>query len=330
MSCYAYLVYGLHIASNQPVDGLPLQPIAKSVDVKLKILGPGPWHFDPIPDELLLNGIKRDGEQWHSLQIWRGEDALHVRYQLTGEQVDFAISPAGDHVQVIWSHNFPADDVPAFLLGPVIGCVLRLRGVLALHAGVVAVGDEAIAIIGDKGAGKSTLIGEFARQGFPILSDDVAPLFVQDNQILAHPGYPRLRLWPETLSFLGIPFHGLPKVESIFSKRYVDLSTSLEAADWRFINLPHPVKRIYWLAPRGESDGKNGAETPAIAPVAGQEKLNLLLQNCYVDYVLDQAGRTQQFRQLIQLASYLPIYRVSCPDDLTLLPNCVAALSALP
>lgn len=320
MTNYSYFVYGLHIAANQPVTGLPIHSFDKPPDLHLEIQGPGQWRFEPIPAKLLLNGVKRQEDQWHSLKVWLDEDALHVRYQLTGEEVDFAISAAGDRVLVRWSEKFPADDVPAFFLGPVIGCVLRLRGMLALHAGVVAVEDGAVAIIGAKGAGKSTLISEFARQGYPILSDDVAPLFSHNGRFWVHPGYPRLRLWPSTLQWLNVFHADLPKVESIFDKRYFELSTDRADGPWRFAERPLPLAAIYLL-----SDFHVDSDV-SITSIPGSKRLHLLLQNCYADYILDQQERREQFEKLAKLSTHTPLYSVRRPQNLDLVSDTCAAI----
>lgn len=320
MTTYSYFVYGLGINANQPVAGLPIHPLAGPPDVNLEIQGPGNWQFGPIPSDLLLDGVKRQGEQWHSLKVWRDDSLLYVRYQLTGEEVDFAISLAGNHVQVRWSQNFPEDDVPAFFLGPVIGCLLRLRRVLALHAGVVAVDDKAVAFIGAKGAGKSTLISEFARQGYPILSDDVAPLFSHNSQFWVHQGYPRLRLWPATLQWLRVFHSDLPRVESIFEKRYFELSTGLADGPWRFADEPLPLSAIYLL------DDYQVEADVSFKSIPGSNRLHLLLQNCYADYILDQQERREQFETLAKLSIHTPLYSVHRPQNLDSVGDTCAAI----
>ncbi len=320
MSPYQYFVYGLRISTSQPVNGLPRRPFDGPPDVRLEIRGPGAWTFAPIPDDLPLDGVKRMGEQWHSLKVWQAGETVHVRYMLNGEQVDFAISAAGNRVRVIWSKDFPADDVPAFFLGPVIGCVLRLRGVVALHAGVVAIGDVAIAVLGDKGAGKSTLVGALAQQGFPVLSDDVAPLFERGEQFWVHPGYPRLRLWPATAEWLGIFSLNLPRVESIFEKRYFDLTVDPSANEWRFCEKSCPLAAAYML------DTPQDGIPVELSQESAVSGLNTLLRNTYADYVLGQSERLQQFMLLVQLASQIPIRRIHRPDNLQQLPQICAAI----
>lgn len=310
MTEFRYNVYGLSLASDRPIAGLPGVTTTTEPDVRITVAGPTDASFSAAPDTLLFNGVKAVGQQSHSLRVWASGDTLAVRYALQGEQIAFLIGPEGRSVHVAWSPDFPRDDMPAFLLGPVIGCVLRSRGVLALHAGCVAVGDGAIAIVGEKGAGKSTLVGTFARAGYPILSDDVAPIWLCQGQPYVQPGFPRLRLWPNTLNWLGLDYEVLPRVESIFEKRYLDLDTRQDAVAWRFCHQPRRLLAVYHLLPRSD------ASPFCITPVEGAHALNTLLTNSYADYVLDRVGRLSQFRSMARLERPVQVRAVQATQDI--------------
>ncbi|WP_414623449.1 hypothetical protein [Calothrix sp. CCY 0018] len=88
------------------------------------------------------------------------------------------------------------------VFGCVIGTALRLQGKLCLHSSVIKVDNCAIAIIGEKGAGKSTTAAALAKQGYPILADDIAVLTDCGDSFLVQPGYPRLRLWKSAVNQL--------------------------------------------------------------------------------------------------------------------------------
>jgi dephospho-CoA kinase len=53
---------------------------------------------------------------------------------------------------------------------------MLLRGVVCLHASAVAIGDEAIALLGPAGSGKSTTAAAFAERGYSVLAEDVVTL----------------------------------------------------------------------------------------------------------------------------------------------------------
>src|SRR4029077_10951164 len=88
----------------------------------------------------------------------------------------FAVDRTGCEVYADWAENYTLEDACTYLLGPVIAFVLRLRGVICLHASAVIVDGRAIALFGLAGAGKSTTVAACALRGFSVLSDDVAVL----------------------------------------------------------------------------------------------------------------------------------------------------------
>jgi len=57
---------------------------------------------------------------------------------------------------------------------PVLGLLLRCKGVTCLHASAVSFGEHSVAFVGPAGAGKSTTAATFARQGYGVISDDIA------------------------------------------------------------------------------------------------------------------------------------------------------------
>ncbi|MFD2239261.1 serine kinase [Aureimonas populi] len=62
------------------------------------------------------------------------------------------------------------------LLGPVLALLLHRRGRLVLHASAVEIEGRAVVLMGDKGAGKSTLAGALVSAGHRLLTDDVLVL----------------------------------------------------------------------------------------------------------------------------------------------------------
>ncbi len=79
-------------------------------------------------------------------------------------------------------------------------------GHVALHAGSVAVDGGALLIVGDKFAGKSTLVGALALAGHDVLADDVS---VATGAFLA-PGPRLVDLRPDGAALLGVTARTLP------------------------------------------------------------------------------------------------------------------------
>jgi serine kinase of HPr protein (carbohydrate metabolism regulator) len=73
-----------------------------------------------------------------------------------------------------------------------------------LHASAVVIRDQVIAIIGDKGSGKSSTAAALCAQGYPLLTDDLLAIrYNQKNQPVAISGFPQLKIRPDTGEALG-------------------------------------------------------------------------------------------------------------------------------
>ena len=170
-------VYGLGLALNTPIEALRALPPALRVDVRL-LLGSMP--------PALENRSVANSEQWYrSPEVGiNGRPTLRLArvpslgyYSMSYDDgTTFVIDEAATTVWASWPSSATLEDTAAYLLGPVLGFLLRLRGVTCIHASAVCVGDTAIMLVGRTGSGKSSLAAAFAQMGFAVLADDIAAL----------------------------------------------------------------------------------------------------------------------------------------------------------
>jgi hypothetical protein len=223
-----------------------------------------------------------------------------------GDGTRFLVNRRGSEIWATWPDSLTLDDTLTYLLGPVLGFVLRLRGITCLHASAVAVGDRAIALMGPASAGKSTTAAAFAQMGFPVLADDIVALSERDEIFEVQPAYPQLRLWPESV----VRFYGaadaLPRLTPTWDKRALDLTQN----GCRFLEQALPLAAIYLLAERSTD------VAPRTEGLAGREALLTLVANTYVGYLLDAAMRGQEFASLARLVSGVQVRRIVPADDL--------------
>jgi hypothetical protein len=220
--------------------------------------------------------------------------------------VRFAVERRGREVWGDWPENYTLEDACTYLLGPVIGFVLRLRGMTCLHASAVAVGKHAIALVGLPGAGKSTAAAAFARCGFSVIADDVVALTDNGENFLVQPGYPRVNLWPDSVRSLFGSEEALPQITPTWDKRYMALGDN----GLGFAAKALPLGAIYFLGER-----ELALAAPIVEEVAGGNALAGLVANTYVNYLLDRDMRSREFDVLGRVVDGIPIRRVRPQAD---------------
>ena len=210
----------------------------------------------------------------------------------------FAVERQGREVWADWPENYTLEDACTYLFGPVMGFVLRLRGVVCLHASAIAIGDRAIALAGPAGSGKSTTAAAFARCGFPVISDDVVALADKGDYFLVQPGYPRVNLWPDSVHALFGSENALPRITPTWEKRYLALGQKSRP----FASEPFSLGAVYIL---GERQARPSA--PTIQKISSSDAFMTLIGNTYVNYLLDRKMRSREFDVLSRVVAAVPV-----------------------
>lgn len=306
-----YALFGLHLQSDLPLPGI--QPVATSSvpDVRVQLVGPSakipadhdgpPWYVSPhlADDHVPL------------LRMWRPGAGRYYRL-LYADGTEFRVAASGDHVWGTWREPYCLEDLATYLLGPVLGFVLRIRGVICLHASAVTIHGRAVAFVGHPGAGKSTTAAALARRGFPVLADDAVALRPAGDAILVESAYPGLRLWPDAVEALYGTGYTLPRLTPNWDKRHLDLTTN----GYRFQAQALPLGAVYLL-----EDRRPFPEPPAAEPVTGQAALLRLVAQTYTNYMLDRQMRAREFALLGRLAHTVPLRLLFPPAEAARLPE---------
>jgi hypothetical protein len=316
---HLHTAFGIVFRSNRAIPGLPRARTGGRDGVRVHLGrmprwlpaesgGAAPW----APAALNLESVGPV-----RVDALRGGAWLRLAY---ADGTRFVLDRAGTELWAAWEGS--AEDAATYLLGPVLGLLLRLRGVLALHASVVAANGRAAALAGPGGAGKSTAAAAFARAGHRVLADDVAALDERGGGFTVVPAYPQLRLWPESAAALYGDAHALPRLAPGWEKRGVGLSGGA------FQAAPLPLAAVYLLAPR------EAADVPRIEAMAPAAALLELAAHTFAGALLDAPLRRGEFEALSRLVRAVPVRRLvadDAPGGLGALVAAVAAdLGALP
>lgn len=233
----------------------------------------------------------------------------------------FAIDAEGSQILGVWPSPLTLNDTAPFVTGPMLGFLLRRRGITCLHASVVELAPgQAVAFVGPAGAGKSTLAAAFAEQGTPVVSDDIAALEDGGTHFSVLPAHPGIRLWsPSVEALYGTP-DALPLIapdDPSWPKRYL----TLDAPHHRFQQSPVPLALIYLIGAR-----EAGRTETLFDESTGTEALLYLMRNVYMRNPPDKQMMAHDFDRLSRVADHVPVRWLGPPESLTQLDSLLASI----
>ena len=294
---YRCSIYGLGVIANSTIPGVPASPLA-SVDVRITFGFLPAWLPEVGPKQIEPSFVAEYTDECGTpaLRVFRLLDGKYYRF-CYADRTEFIVNDK--EIWAKWSEPLTIEDTATYLLGPVMGFVLLLRGLVCLHASAIAIGDEAIALAGPAGSGKSTTAAAFANQGFSVLAEDVVTLDDRGGQFLIRPAYPCIRLWPPAVKALYGNETQLPKLTPNWEKCYLDLGE-------RFVRKPLPLAAIYLLGERSDD-----RDAPFIESLDPAEGLMSLVANTYATKLMEKEMRAREFELLTRVLNNVPLRRVT-------------------
>ena len=298
-----YRIYGLNLSSDSLIPGLQEETnFSAATDVCVELCAEPDWVRDALQlPSSVLQYIAACPET---------KDPAFVLTSL-GERQFFQLAysdgtrfVANGEATKIWGtagNSQTVDDLATYFLGPVMGFILRRRGIMALHASALCIDGKAIVLAGEAGSGKSTTAAALALRGASVLCEDIAAIEERDENFTVEAGHTRVCLWPESVEMLMGRPDALPLLAPNWEKCYLPLDggrASLERQS-------QPLAAIYVLSPR-----EAATDAPRIEEVSGHEVLLDLVQNTYMNWILDRSQRAAEFEVLARLVSRIPVRRV--------------------
>ena len=167
------------------------------------------------------------------------------------------------------------DEIRLFLLGTCMGALLMQRKIIPLHGSAIEIDGKAYAILGDCGAGKSTLAKAFLNRGYKLLADDItAVTFSNKQEPLVIPGYPQQKLWMESLNNF--------QLESNQFNPLVDRGKKFSVpAVSQFVNEKLPLAGIYELF-------ITDSDEITITPVRNMDRFHTVFNQTFRNYFLEE------------------------------------------
>jgi len=304
-----YFVFGLHLHSNLPLPGV--NPVHSSIETPEVVLHLGlrPYSDEENSrrsEELTYLSADTNAAGEPALRIFKVDQGAFVRLAYE-DGTQFWLDGKQENIWATWPPASCIENTASYLLGPILGLVLRLRGVTCLHASAVAFENRCVAFVGQTGAGKSTTAAAFARQGYGVISDDIVALVEREGALHVMPAYPHLCLWPESVRMLYDSPEALPRLMPDWDKRRLTLGDE----GTRFESRCLPLGAIYILSERRPNPA------PYVEVIRPQSGFLALVADTYANKILDREMRAREFAVLGRLVTTVPIRQVYPHEDPT-------------
>jgi hypothetical protein len=179
----------------------------------------------PLPDVTLcqvktVRNVKAPyfaGENWQSNQH---EFAMQVEgvgdfYVCNGSEVEVAPVPEAD-----------PEWVNIYLNGQILAALMHQRKIINFHASSFIYKDKGILLLGETGAGKSSLTAAFTLDGAGFLSDDFTPVIFEEGKPSIWPVYKKIKLRENTVQQLQIKKELVKDVENVTGKYFLDVENA--------------------------------------------------------------------------------------------------------
>ncbi|URT70232.1 aldolase [Cytobacillus firmus] len=278
-----YRAFGLNIQSEIPLPELP-------------ILTNSSEEFDTV---IQLRDLK---------ELWNKEPEPNCYFKVSENSVLFQIPDTaiflvenGERIIVSPRDGASEDKIRLYVLGTCMGALLMQRKILPLHGSAIAIKGRAYAIVGDAGAGKSTLASAFLNKGYQLLSDDVIPIALsKENIAMVTPAYPQQKLWQESITAFGME---PTKYKPIFERetKYAVPVTS------RFSSESIPLSGVIELV-------KTDSNEIELIPLSGLQRIYTLFNHTYRNFLIDRLGlREWHFSLTSNLANKIEHYQLQRP-----------------
>lgn len=300
-SRFAYTVYGVNISSEIRLADLRSSASGSDADVTISEIVPERVIKEmKAPERFERQGCVVHMSPEASLYEWKGLARGLVRH---GKEILLDPDPGVD-----------PEDLAPLVVGALLGILLSHRGALVLHGSFVMVGGRGFGFLGDKGMGKSTLAAYLTMLGHELVTDDLLPVVENQETIVTRPGYPRIRLWPDSFDKIG---SGRDIAEE--SSRLVP-KAALKPERFRKSE-EIPLEALFIL------DSGERVEIERLEPT---ESLIHLIRNTYLNRYLGATRKTEEnFRRCNEVVRKVPVFRLKRPADYSFLPSIAQMLEDL-
>lgn len=303
--------FGLTISSNWALTALPA-------------VRDGPAHLSVLVHHGCVPDVERSEPAWRlGIETWwrtREGWLIHYQHPRLHEAWSMRVNVTAAELEILATSGIPVPDVLAVVESIGVASYLAAAGVPLLHAAAVEIDGRAILLLGQSGAGKSTIAGALVASGCPLLSDDVAAITQVPEGLRVQPGGRRLRLSRDSARAAGWDPAGLAHV---FVTLPYKCQVELSEQDGTFQPRPLPIAAMYLVQ---ALDGEPAPQRPRVRALRRSAGLSAMLRNTFGHALAPRSGELLTW--WTRLADECPVKCVSFPHDLSRLDSLAAAIMA--
>jgi hypothetical protein len=292
-----YYLYGMRVRSQWP---LPYGSRDRGGLAEIGLLRGSAARFARAVEEARETG--RDERTWlHGIDLEDGQ--TYLRWT---DRFEFLVSADGRRIAARPLNGESSETFHTYLLGPALSFALLKQGFDPLHATAVTIEGAGVGFLGDTGFGKSSLGAAFLQAGHRLLTDDLLVLSASRDGFIAHPGPPRMKLFPEIARAVLARTPRGARMAAATSKLVIPLEerhTSASAV---------PLKALYVLAPP-DRRSRSGV---TIRRVSKRHACLALLRNAFNMAVDSPQRLTGQLAFAASVAAGVTIKRLAYPRDI--------------
>lgn len=262
-----------------------------------------------LPDDAMRLGADEVNAS-SRVTLFRSRDGLHLVFDDTGR---FDLHPNGRDITWRAAEHASRESARMDVTGRVLAAALHHAGELCFHASAVALGSVAVAFLGAKGAGKSTLAWALVRAGAKLITDDTLRVQAGDPPS-AFPGLHELRLRDDAA-------HRLPPEAHAATRTGDRLNVHALEAD-RLQHDAVSLSALYVLAPvqaGHASEGRVQRIPDAHAAIA-------LVRHAKIAPLLAGDETLKLIDRIVSLVRHTPVYLLEVPRDFSAIERVVALL----
>jgi hypothetical protein len=228
------------------------------------------------------------------------DGSTYVGWESIGE---FLVDADGRQIACRPAARSSVESFQVYMLGQALSFALVKQHLEPLHATVVVIDGAGVAFLGGSAFGKSTLAASFLAAGYRLLTDDLLVVQESSGAVVAYPGPPRIKLFPEMARrFLGEVAGDRMNPDT--GKLIVPLDESRTWAE------PVPLAAMYVISSPQEGCRQSGVTGQALSP---RETVIELLKGTFNSRVVGASRVQRHFTLTARLAELLPVKRLTYP-----------------